>query len=82
MEMSGQFHAPTALPRKRASDTHWIGVWVGSRANLDAVLKRKIPSPENMTLRNYGVDAEQVWYLKAYRFKHTNYNFTYFFVWI
>jgi hypothetical protein len=32
-------------PRERAPGTHWIGGWVGSRAILDAVVKRKIPSP-------------------------------------
>jgi hypothetical protein len=32
-------------PRERAPFTHWIGGWVGSRAVLDAVVKRKIPSP-------------------------------------
>jgi hypothetical protein len=32
-------------PRKRAPCTHWIGGWVGLRAVLDAVGKRKIPSP-------------------------------------
>jgi hypothetical protein len=32
-------------PRKRAPGTHWIGGWVGPRAVLDAVVKRKIPSP-------------------------------------
>jgi len=32
------------IPRKRARGTHWIGVWVGLRAGLDAVVKRKIPS--------------------------------------
>jgi hypothetical protein len=32
-------------PRERASGTHWIGGWVGPRALLDAVVKRKIPSP-------------------------------------
>jgi hypothetical protein len=31
-------------PRERASGTHWIG-WVGPRAILDAVVKKKIPSP-------------------------------------
>jgi hypothetical protein len=31
--------------RKRAPGAHWIGDWVGSRAVLDAVVKRKIPSP-------------------------------------
>jgi hypothetical protein len=32
-------------PGERASDTHWIGGWVGPRAVLDTVVKRKIPSP-------------------------------------
>jgi hypothetical protein len=32
-------------PTERALDTHWIGGWVGPRAVLDAVVKRKIPSP-------------------------------------
>jgi hypothetical protein len=27
-------------PRERASNTHWIGDWVGSRAGLDTVVKR------------------------------------------
>jgi hypothetical protein len=46
MEVSGQLHAPAALPpRERAPGTHWIGGWVGPRAVLDAVVKRKIPSP-------------------------------------
>jgi hypothetical protein len=29
--------------RERAPGTHWIGGWVGPRAVLDAVVKRKIP---------------------------------------
>jgi hypothetical protein len=46
MEVSGQLHDPVALPPKeRAPGTHWIGSWVGFRAGLDAVVKRKIPSP-------------------------------------
>jgi hypothetical protein len=32
-------------PRERAPGTHWIGGWVGYRAGLDTVVKRKIPSP-------------------------------------
>jgi hypothetical protein len=32
-------------PRKRAPGTHWIGGWMGPRAVLDAVMKRKIPRP-------------------------------------
>jgi hypothetical protein len=44
MEMSGQFQAPAALAPGRDPRTHWIGDWVGPRAGLDAVVKRKIPS--------------------------------------
>jgi hypothetical protein len=44
--VSGQLHAPAALPpKKRALGTHWIGGWVGPRVILEAVVKRKIPSP-------------------------------------
>jgi hypothetical protein len=32
-------------PRERSRGTHWIGSLVGSRAIMDAVVKRKIPSP-------------------------------------
>jgi hypothetical protein len=32
-------------PRERALGTDWIGGWLGPRAVLDAVVKRKIPSP-------------------------------------
>jgi hypothetical protein len=32
-------------PRERTPGTHWIGGWVGPSAVLDAVVKRKIPSP-------------------------------------
>jgi hypothetical protein len=45
MEASGQLHAPAALPLGKAPGTHWIGGWVGIRAVLDAVVKRKISSP-------------------------------------
>jgi hypothetical protein len=31
--------------RERAPGTHWIGSWVGPRAVLDIVVKRKIPTP-------------------------------------
>jgi hypothetical protein len=32
-------------PKERAPGTHWKGGWVGPRAVVDAVVKRKIPSP-------------------------------------
>jgi hypothetical protein len=32
-------------PGRFTHDTHWIGVRVGPRAGLDAVVKRKIPNP-------------------------------------
>jgi hypothetical protein len=31
-------------PKERAPSTHWIGSWVGPRASLDAVVKKKILS--------------------------------------
>jgi hypothetical protein len=37
---SGRF-----TPRERAPVTHWIRGWVGPRAVLDAMVKRKITSP-------------------------------------
>jgi hypothetical protein len=46
MELSGQFHTPAALPQgKEPPCTHWTGGWMGPRAVLDAVSKRKIPNP-------------------------------------
>jgi hypothetical protein len=37
---SGRFTREETAPA-----THWIGGWVGPRAGLDTVSKRKIPSP-------------------------------------
>jgi hypothetical protein len=51
MEVSDQLHALDTLPpgcftpSERVPGTHWIGGWVGSRAVLGMVVKRKIPSP-------------------------------------
>jgi hypothetical protein len=49
MEMSGQLHAPAALPPGKSPFVHWIGGWVVPRAVLDAVVKRKILSPHRET---------------------------------
>jgi hypothetical protein len=32
-------------PRERVPDIHWTGSWMGPRTGLEAVLKRKFPSP-------------------------------------
>jgi hypothetical protein len=43
MEVSGQLHAPAALPPgERAPGTHWIRCWVSPRVGLDVVEERKI----------------------------------------
>jgi len=36
---------PWLLHPTKRTDTHWIGGWVGSRAGLDVVVKKKIPVP-------------------------------------
>jgi len=43
MEVSGQLHAPAALPQGKSFwyPFHWISVWVGPRAGLAMVAKRK-----------------------------------------
>jgi hypothetical protein len=43
MDVSGQLHAPAALPPGKELLVP-IGVWVGRRVVPDAVVKRKIPS--------------------------------------
>jgi hypothetical protein len=41
-----QLHAPAALSQgERTPGTHWIGGWVGPRADSDAMENRKIPTP-------------------------------------
>jgi hypothetical protein len=46
MEVSDQLHAPAPLPPgERTAGTRWVGGWVGPRAYLDAVKKRKSLSP-------------------------------------
>jgi len=44
MEMSGQLHAPAALPQGKAAGTHWVGCWVGPITSPDTVVKKKIPT--------------------------------------
>jgi len=40
--MSGQLHARASFtPGERAPGSHWTGSWMGPRAGLGAVVKRK-----------------------------------------
>jgi len=58
MEVSGEIHAPVALPpRVTGPCTHWTGGWVGPRAGLEAVTKTKIPSLPSpvIELRSFGL---------------------------
>jgi hypothetical protein len=44
--MSGQLHTLIALlPREIDPSAHWIGNWVGPRAGLDVMEKKKISNP-------------------------------------
>jgi hypothetical protein len=45
MEVSGQLHAPAALPQGKSPWYPLDRRWVDPRAVVDAVVKRKIPSP-------------------------------------
>jgi hypothetical protein len=43
MKVSDQLLAPGGFtPEEKSPDTHWMGGWVGPRAGVDAVEKRKI----------------------------------------
>jgi hypothetical protein len=44
-------------PRERAPGTHWIGGWVGPRAGLDDVEKRKFLILPGLELRHIGHPA-------------------------
>jgi hypothetical protein len=62
MEVSGQLHAPAALPsEKEPLGTHCIGGRVGPRAVLEAVAKRKIPSPHQESNPRTQLNS---WFLK------------------
>jgi hypothetical protein len=50
--MSGQLHAQAALPPgKEPPGTHWIGGWVGPRAGMDDLEKRKFLTLPGLELR-------------------------------
>jgi hypothetical protein len=71
-------------PRERCPDTHWIRGWVGPRAVLDAVVKRKIPSPRResnpkipivqpVALQVTG-EKYKLWSSSLYNFPHSHIN--------
>ena len=45
MEVSGQHHPPAALPATNNLGTHLIGGWVGPKAGLDLLKKRRTSRP-------------------------------------
>jgi hypothetical protein len=51
-DVSGQLHVPATTPQGRVPGNHWIGGWMGPRAGLDAVLRRKILSLPGIKLRS------------------------------
>jgi hypothetical protein len=56
--VSGQFHAPAALPPgETAAGTLWIGGWVGPRAGLEDVEKRKFLTLPRLELQPLGRPA-------------------------
>jgi hypothetical protein len=44
-------------PGKNVPDTHWIGGWMGPRAGMDTVEKRKILTPPDLKLQPLGRPA-------------------------
>jgi hypothetical protein len=57
LEVSGQLHAPAALPRERAPGTHFIGGWVDPRAGLDDMEKWKFLTLPELELPPPGLPA-------------------------
>jgi hypothetical protein len=58
MEMGDRRRPSAALPRERAPGTQWIGGWVGLRAGLDALEKRKMSYPcQESNLNSSGCPA-------------------------
>jgi hypothetical protein len=72
LEVSGQLHAPAALPpAEEPSGTHWIGGWVDLRAGLDDVVKSKFLTLLGLELRPLGRPARsQLLYRLRYPDSH------------
>jgi hypothetical protein len=58
LEVSGQFHAPAALPPgKEPPSTYWVGGWVDPTASMDNVENRKFLTLPGFELRPLGRPA-------------------------
>jgi hypothetical protein len=70
--VSDKIHAPPALPPKKKPSVAIVGGWVGPRADLDAVMKRKIPKPYEFCMKYYlqlkNYKTKQRHLLKPYTF--------------
>jgi hypothetical protein len=67
--VSGQFHAPAALPPGKdppPPGIHWIGGWVGPRTGLDDVENRKFLILPGLELRSLGPARSQSQYSLRY----------------
>jgi hypothetical protein len=67
MKVSGQFHTLAALSRREISpDTHWIEGWVGFRADLDAVEKRRSFLLPGIEPRSFSLSLYRLSYTDSY----------------
>jgi hypothetical protein len=76
LEMSGQLHAPAALPPGKNPGTHCIGGWVDSRAGLDDLKKWKfltLPGLEPRPLRRPARSQS------LYRLRYPDYYYYYYY---
>jgi hypothetical protein len=68
LEVSGQLHAPVALPPgKSPPSTLWIGGWMGCRTCLDDVERKKNLAPTGTRTRTLGWPARSK---SLYRLRH------------
>jgi len=49
-------------PRERTPGTHWIGVWMGPRAVLDMVCKKKFPAPAGIRTSDHRFMHQSMYY--------------------
>jgi hypothetical protein len=71
-------HLGRFTPRERTPGAHWIGGWVGPRTILDAVEKKKIPSPRqecagSFTARSVSLRHTPNWKTTPHRLSVTVY---------